>query len=686
MKAKGAKAAKPSPASVKKSTGKAAAAAAGAADSEGPPSNSAKSPSPSASKGAAGSGGTSTPMNKTYKGSTQQWTVQEDTQLRRLVDEHGHRKWSFIASKMSGRRGKQCRDRWLNHLKPDIRRGEWTQEEERILVEGHRMLGTRWAALAKLLPGRPENAIKNHWHATLRCKWAQRGGKISELQAYQHSLQLTNGGGGPGVTAAAAAAAAAQRSGGAAAALGTNGAAAVAAAAAAAASKGTKPGEVPVTGAFDFDGAAAAAAVAAAAAAVVSGTTGAATGGTNSIARALDSIVASASAPGGLAGLQSPSGSNTPLAANLGVMGTLAQQLSATGDAKKGDDEHALASMLGGLSQVLGTAATEADQEAILNMARSGIGTGGALTPAQAAAAAMQAAAVNTMQAQQQAQQQQAAKAVKAAAAASERAVTARYAAKSAAPRAPPPAENASGDIIEATTEPLDLVRYLDAVRGGDDGEDSGPELATLISTVDSKHGDKQPLGESLAQHGALVEGALLRISQAIRKRWNCRRMALVLRLGAASTGDVSLIVACSANRWRDAAGAAEHAAIEIKDKLIASIAPQCLSKQPMAAAALKAVAAAAGVGETEEENPPKNDGDASGEDGAASGGEAAKEADEANDDEEGKGIDDGAAAAMDALAGPGPTKGGVHPASVEVKSEDSEPKGLDTPDERAHA
>ena len=444
-----------------------------------------------------------------------------------------------------------------------------------------------------------------------------------------------------------------------------------------------------MTGAFDFDGAAAAAAVAAAAAAVVTGTTGAATGGTNSIARALDSIVASASAAGSLGGLHSPSGSNTPLAANLGVMGTLAQQLSATtGDAKKGDDEHALASMLGGLSQVLGTAATEAEQEAILSMARSGIGTGGSLTPAQAAAAAMQAAAVNTMQAQQQAQQQQAAKAVKAAAAASERAVTARYAAKSVAPRAPPPAENASGDIIEATTEPLDLARYLDAVRGGYDGEDSGPELATLISTVDSKHGDKQPLGESLAQHGALVEGALLRISQAIRKRWNCRRMALVLRLGAASLGDVSLIVACSANKWRDAAGAAEHAAIEIKDKLIASIAPQCLSKQPMAAAALKAVAAAAGVGGDGGGKPPKNDDEADEGDGVASGGEDAKEADdEANDDEEGEGNDDGAAAAMDALADPGRTfKGGAHPASVEVKSEDSEPKGLDTPDERAHA
>ena len=194
-----------SPASVKKSSARASAAANGAkSDSDGPPSNRAKSPSPSASKGAAGGGGASTPSGlKQYKGSTQQWTVQEDNQLRRLVDEHGHRKWSFIASKMSGRRGKQCRDRWLNHLKPDIRRGEWTQEEERILVEGHRMLGTRWAALAKLLPGRPENAIKNHWHATLRCKWAQRGGKISELQAYQHSLQLTNGGGGPGINSGA---------------------------------------------------------------------------------------------------------------------------------------------------------------------------------------------------------------------------------------------------------------------------------------------------------------------------------------------------------------------------------------------------------------------------------------------------------------------------------------------------
>ena len=201
------------------------------------------------------------------------------------MDEFGHRKWSFIASKMNGRRGKQCRDRWLNHLKPDIRRGEWTAEEERILVEGHRMLGTRWAALAKLLPGRPENAIKNHWHATLRCKWAQRGGRISELQAYQHSLHLTNGGGGP-VTAAQKAAAI---SSGAASPFPTAAASAAAVAAAAAAvtkSKGT-PGS-----SFEFDGAAAAAAVAAAAAAVVGRGGDSGPGGAQgAIARALDGIV-----------------------------------------------------------------------------------------------------------------------------------------------------------------------------------------------------------------------------------------------------------------------------------------------------------------------------------------------------------------------------------------------------------
>ena len=171
-----------------------------------------------------------------------------------------------------------------------------------------------------------------------------------------------------------------------------------------------------------------------------------------------------------------------------------------------------------------------------------------------------------------------------------EPAVGGAAAAAAAAVQGIPPKE--SMDIIEATENVLDLNRYMASVRSCGSG---GSELASLVSSVDKNHGGFPLLGESLAAHGNLVEGALHRISTHIRQKWKVARIALVVRLGVATEGELSLIIAVSANRWRDAIDAAQYASIEIKDKLAASIAPQCLGKEPKAAAALAAVAAAAG-------------------------------------------------------------------------------------------
>jgi hypothetical protein len=468
-----------------------------------------------------------------FKGSTQQWTLHEDNQLRRLVDEFGHRKWSFIASKMHGRRGKQCRDRWLNHLKPDIRRGEWTAEEERILVEGHRMLGTRWAALAKLLPGRPENAIKNHWHATLRCKWAQRGGRISELQAYQHSLHLTNGGGGP-VTAAQKAAAI---NSGAASPFPTAAASAAAVAAAAAAavtkSKGT-PGS-----SFEFDGAAAAAAVAAAAAAVVGRGGDSGPGGAQgAIARALDGIVGGAAAKRAA----SPAAEAAEKGKTTAVEG----------------EEAALAAMLGGMADALSPAAGAGGKDGV---DARGAGDGTARSPRGAEEDALAGSGL--------------------------------------AEAAGPLVFSGDGDAVSATAAPLDLdalTRAMAPSNTNASSETAPSELCVLTSFSEKRPSESPPLGESLAAHGALVEGALRRVAESARKKWNVGNVALLLRLGAVPAGAPTVVVAVSAPRWRDAADAAAHCSGEIKDKLAASIAPLCLGSEPKAAAALAAVAAAAGT------------------------------------------------------------------------------------------
>ncbi|XP_002968061.2 myb-like protein Q [Selaginella moellendorffii] len=138
------------------------------------------------------------------------WSPEEDEKLVRYITKYGHSCWSTVPEQAGLQRcGKSCRLRWINYLRPDLKRGNFTSHEEKLIIDLHAALGNRWSQIAARLPGRTDNEIKNFWNSCIKKKLKQMG-----IDPNTHKPLLV-------ATSAAAAAAAATSPSGAAAATAT---------------------------------------------------------------------------------------------------------------------------------------------------------------------------------------------------------------------------------------------------------------------------------------------------------------------------------------------------------------------------------------------------------------------------------------------------------------------------------